>query len=45
MPDSLEEPHGSLSKGWDPFGDLLVEERVMRYQLVGEVMAYQGYDG
>ena len=45
MPDSLKPSHDGLSKGGDPFGDLLVGERVMRYQLVGEVKAHQGYDG
>ena len=33
------------SKGGDPFGDLLVRERPMPYQLVGEVTAHQGDDG
>jgi hypothetical protein len=42
MPNSPFEPHGSMGKGWDPFGDLLVWERVMGYQLVGEVKAHQG---
>jgi len=45
MPDSLEPSHDGLSKGGDPFGDLLVGERVMGYQLVGEVKAHQGNDG
>ena len=45
MPDSSIPPHDGLDKGGDPFGDLLVGERVMGYQLVGEVKAHQGDDG
>ncbi len=45
MPDGLDPPHEGLSKGWDLFGDLLVRERLMGYQLVGEVKAHQRYDG
>ncbi len=33
------------SKDGDLFGDLLARERPLCYQLVGEVMAHQGYDG
>jgi hypothetical protein len=45
MPDGLNPPHEGLSKSRDLFGDLLVRERLMGYQLVGEVKAHQGYDG
>ena len=45
MPDGFIPPHEGMNKGWDLFGDLPVEERLMGYQLVGEVKAHQGDDG
>ena len=44
IPDDIQDSHGSWVKGWGPSG-LLVRDRPMPYQLVGEVMAHQGYDG
>ncbi len=43
--DETTVPHGTAVKGGDPFGDLSVWERLMPYQLVGEVTAHQGNDG
>ncbi len=45
MPDGPSERHLSVGKGGDPFGDLLLGEEFTSYQLVGEVMAHQGFDG
>ena len=41
----MVESHGSIMKGGDRFGGLSLEEGLTAYQLVGEVMAHQGYDG
>ncbi len=41
----MRESHGLRIKGGDPFGDLSLEEGLTAYQLVGEVMAHQGFDG
>ena len=45
IPDDIRGFHDLRFKDGDPFGGLLALERPMSYQLVGEVMAHQGYDG
>ena len=42
MPNGLDAGHPVSSKRWLR---LLLEEGIAGYQLVGGVMAYQGYDG
>ena len=42
MPNGLEAGHLASSKRWLR---LLLREGIAGYQLVGGVMAYQGYDG
>ncbi len=45
IPDKTTASTGAVVKGGDLFGDLAVQERPKSYQLVGEVMAHQGFDG
>ncbi len=41
----MPESHGSGMKGGDRFGGPSLGEGLTAYQLVGGVMAYQGFDG
>ena len=45
MPDNVAESHELATKGGDRVTGLPVLERPMSYQVVGEVMAHQAYDG
>ncbi len=44
IPNKTTVSYGTAVKGGDLFGDLPALERPMSYQLVGEVMAHQGFD-
>ena len=43
IPDKTTASHGAVVKGGDPVRDLSLNDEPTSYQLVGRVMAYQGF--